>query len=491
MEPEHLRFGGGATETVLHPLVAVWLILAILLILTLRRDKAIIPFLLAFFTIPVGQVVLAGGLHLTALRILILAGLARRIASSGQSSEGRFPGKYNPIDQAVVLWTISTLVVISLQWMNSQALVKNLGDFLDALGGFLVVRFLITDGNAVRRAIKVLAAICVIQGASMLVERITLFNVFALVGGGFTVLRDGVPRSQGVLGCIAAGAFAGILAPLFMYLWAEGKSKSRVAAGAGIVGAAAMAVTSNSSTAWMAIMGSLVGLAFWRFRTRMRNIRWGLVIVLIGLHLVMKAPVWALIARIDLTGSSSSWQRYALVDMTIRHFSDWWLLGYRYYNNWGWGAWDTVNEFVDVALKGGLLTLSLYILILKRSFGAIGNARKQVNGDREQEWFLWCLGSALFASIVASFGINFMAQLIVLLFTLLACISVATSEVRPLVQTAEVPAQVPFAFSPRNVGTPLLPHEEGEKARHNFPTPALPKDLSLRGRERITSLRRF
>ena len=29
MEPKHLRFGGGATETLLHPLVALWMLIAI------------------------------------------------------------------------------------------------------------------------------------------------------------------------------------------------------------------------------------------------------------------------------------------------------------------------------------------------------------------------------------------------------------------------------------------------------------------------------
>ena len=77
MEPQNIRFGGGATETLLHPLVAVWMLIAIVLILTFPRKKAITPFLLAVFTIPVGQVVVLGGLHFTVLRILILAGLAR------------------------------------------------------------------------------------------------------------------------------------------------------------------------------------------------------------------------------------------------------------------------------------------------------------------------------------------------------------------------------------------------------------------------------
>ena len=44
--------------------------------------------------------------------------------------------------------------------------------------------------------------------------------------------------------------------------------------------------------------------------------------------------------------------------------------------------WDLCNQFVVVALTGGLLTLVFYIAIFSRSFGAIGTARKLVNGDR-------------------------------------------------------------------------------------------------------------
>jgi len=217
---------------------------------------------------------------------------------------------------------------------------------------------------------------------------------------------------------------------------------------AGLAGALAMVITSHSSTSSMALGGSLVGLAFWPLRERMRLVRWGLVIILVGLQLVMKAPVWALIGRIDLTGASSSYQRYMLVDQTIRHFSDWWLLGYEYYNLWGWEMWDTCNQFVDIALKGGLLTLACYITVLSRSFGAIGTARKQISGNRSQEWLLWCLGSAVFATVMAQFGINYMAQLMLGFFPLLACISVATFEVRQAsARIVEAANEVEFAYA--------------------------------------------
>jgi hypothetical protein len=134
------------------------------------------------------------------------------------------------------------------------------------------------------------------------------------------------------------------------------------------------------------------------------------------------------------------------MDNCIRHFSDWWLIGYKYYDAWGYDMWDLCNQFVVVALTGGLITLIFYISIFKRSFAAIGTARKRVNGDRAREWLLWCLGVDLFANVVAHFGINYMAQLMMSLFPLLACISVAAFEAKKVtVPKAEVPTQEQLA----------------------------------------------
>ena len=158
-----------------------------------------------------------------------------------------------------------------------QALIHNLGDFLDALGGYLVVRFLIPDHEAIRRTIKVLAVICAIQGACMVSELFTHQNVFGSLGGNAARddERDGHIRSEGAMGTLFGGTFGGVLIPLFLWLWTEGKS--RMAACAGLAGATAMVFASHASTSWMAYGGSLLGLAFWPLRKQMRLVRWGLV----------------------------------------------------------------------------------------------------------------------------------------------------------------------------------------------------------------------
>lgn len=433
--PENFIYGGGSTSTVLHPLVAVWVFIAVVLILTLSRNKIIVPFLLVFFTTPVGQVLVLNGVHLTMHQILILSVLARMVACRGASG-ARFPGGFNALDKVVVLWAVAAFVVQSLQWMQLQPFIKFLGDLILSLGGYLAARFLIPDREAVRRTVKVMAAICLLQGACMVREQFTHQNVFGFLEVGAPEIRDGHVRSNGVMGALYGGSFAGILIPLF--LWALTEKKSRIAGCVGLAAATVMAFTSHATTSWMAYGAGILGLAFWPLREQMRLVRWGIVGTLAGLHIVMHGPVWSLIEKIDLTGGSSNYHRYMLVDNCIRNFSDWWLLGYANYGSWGYDMWDLCNQFVAVAVTGGLISLVLFIMIYSRSFGAIGNARKQVRGNPKQEWFLWCLGSALFAYLVASFGINYMVYLQMAWFPLLGLVSV---EAMQSVQTDTAPVQ--------------------------------------------------
>lgn len=333
----------------LNPAMALAMLIVIGLIFALPRNKVIVPFLLGCFTIPIQQVVVLAGVHFTALRILIIAALIRRAVSGGS----KFPCGLNGVDRMAILWAISLETILTLQWMEMQSFIHNLGDLLDILGGYLVVRYFIPDGETVRRAIKTLAVVSVIQGVCMLNEQISHFNVFGYIGGigPRLTIRDGSIRSEGVLGCISAGAFAGALIPLFLWLCTE--RKCRMLACAGLAGATAMVFTSNSSTSLLALAATALAIFFWPLRKQMRLVRWALSLTLVALHLVMKEPVWALITHIDLTGSSSSYHRYYLVDNCIRHFSDWWLLGYKDYDKWGFMMFDLCNQFVVLSRRWG------------------------------------------------------------------------------------------------------------------------------------------
>ena len=83
MKPQSFRFGGGLSDTVLHPFIAVAMLIAVGLIVVLPRKKAIAPFLLAFFTIPFGQVLVLGGMHF--FNLFVFAKMRRRALRPNQT----------------------------------------------------------------------------------------------------------------------------------------------------------------------------------------------------------------------------------------------------------------------------------------------------------------------------------------------------------------------------------------------------------------------
>jgi hypothetical protein len=443
MEPENYRFGGGG-GTLLHPLVALALVVAIAMILCRGRKQALAPFLLAVFLIPKGQVVVLAGLHFNVFRLIIIAGMARWAMLRRTNP---LAGGWTVIDRLVTFWAISEFVIFTLQWLNSQAMVKSLGDLLDALGGYFALRFLIQDRDDVRRAIKIFAVLAIIMGVTMINEQRTGIDVFGMLGG--TALnpetRNGSIRSQGAfLHSIPAGAFGATLIPLLVWLWSTQKEgKARVFVFLGMAGATVMSLTCHSSTVISCYGAGIFALCMWPLRKQMRVIRWGISATVIGLHLVMKGPVWSLLEHIDLTGSSESFHRYQLIDTFIRHFSQWWLLGTHDNGNWGWEMADTSNQYVTYGISGGLITFALFIAIISKCFGRIGTARKRVEGDRGEEWFLWCLGSAVFAHVVVYFGIDYFDQMEFAWLALLVMISMSVGRAMGAPSRQQVKAEFP------------------------------------------------
>jgi hypothetical protein len=214
----------------------------------------------------------------------------------------------------------------------------------------------------------------------------------------------------------------------------------------GVISAAIITVTASSSTGVSAFLAGVGALCLWPLRKHMRPIRWGMVIAILGVALVMHAPVWYLMAHVDFTGGSTGWDRAFLVDQCVRHFGDWWLLGTKDNATWGNDTWDLCNQFVADAEQGGLATLLLFVAIVSRAFGRIGAARKAAEGNPEREQLLWMLGALLTAHLAAFIGISYFDQTRVWWFTSLAMVSAATASRTEEVEPSEEP-QSEFAFA--------------------------------------------
>jgi hypothetical protein len=375
-----------------------------------------------------GQVLVVGGIHLMVFRLLILATWVRLAFTGILFKPGKAGFRLHPVDRAILWWALVSVLAFTLLYLDFAALLNRLGLAYNTLGVYFLVRFLVRDSDDVDRVLKLFSIICAFVAVCMILEQLTGRNAFSVFGGvpAITAVRDGRIRSQGPFAHpIIAGTLGATFLPLFAGLWWAKRAK--MYAIIGLFGGLAMTVTCASATPLMAIAAAIGAVFFWPFRRCMRVFRGAFVALLVGLHLVMKAPVWALIGRVSVIGGSSGDHRYELVNRTILHFSDWWLLGYGNTEQWGYLMHDTANAFVDAAITGGLLGLALFITILARCFRSIGLARKAASESRKLERRHWAWGAWLLANVVAFFGITYFDQSLVAWYSLLAMIPATAS----------------------------------------------------------------
>jgi hypothetical protein len=352
---EHLRFGGGVSASVLNPAVLILVLIAGVLICILPRSRAVGAFLAAALLIPMDQVLLIGPAHFPMLRVLVLFGIVRILKDKMSSKLPLFSGGRKRLDLALILFTAFVALNGMLLFQQSQEVVNELGNLYTVFGVYFLLRFLIRDQEDVWATIQTLAYIAAVVAVVMTYEQATGHNPYAVLGGARVAnyaklaVRDDRFRAQGPFShSILAGTFGAVLIPLFVALWWRSRKYRKIAA-LGVISATVITLACNSSTPVLGYAAGVLALCLWPLRQSMRAIRWGIALTLVVLHLVMKAPVWHLISRIDITGGSSSWHRFMLVDQCIRHFGDWWLIGVKDTSVWGWDMWDTANQYVRVA----------------------------------------------------------------------------------------------------------------------------------------------
>ncbi len=433
MGPEHLKFGGGAAESMFSPYVLAFVIVAGLLICFLPRNKAVAPFLFAAILIPIDQVLLVGSFHFPMLRVLLLFGMARLLKEIISGRSEVLSGGFNSLDATVALLAVFTAVSGAILWGTTPAVVYQVGVLYSGLGSYFLLRCFIRDRDDVLLVIRVFAYLAILLATLMSIELITGHNpLYAFLGGlrsslyGSVIQRDGHLRATGSFGHpILAGTFGAVLVPLFVGLWRSGTQFRRTAI-VGLVGATVITITCNSSTPILAYVAGILGLCLWPLRNGMRVIRWGIVLTLVFLHMIMKAPVWNLIARIGVFGASSGYHRYQLVNQCILHFSDWWFVGVKDTSTWGWDMWDTANQYVATAENSGIVPFILFLTVIVVGFKYLKRARLAQGIDETSERFIWAVWASLFANAVAFFGISYWDQTIVAWYALLAIISATT-----------------------------------------------------------------
>ena len=409
-----------ADHTVLHP-VGLGLVLACgAILLVLPRRYSVWPFLVVACFVAPAQRIYVFGLNFDLLRVMVLFGWVR-ILSRNEAAVVR----WKPLDTVMVVWAIVSVFSYTFLFGTVQAFVNRLGVTFDAIGMYFVFRCLVREWCDLESTVFGFIAVSVPVAIFFLVESNTGRNLFAVFGGVplETVVRDGRLRCQGAFAHpILAGCFWAAAMPMMAALWWKG-ARERPWSIAGLACACLVVVACASSTPVMAVLLSIIGAGFFRLRRKMWFVRWGVVVTLLGLHLIMKNPVWHLLCRVNIVGGSTGWHRFQVIDQAVGHFGEWWLIGTQSIAHWGVYSSDVTNQFVLEGITGGVAKLGLFVMIIVLAFASIGRIWRCEQANPYRMYMSWALGVALCVHCMNFIGVSYFGQITMIWYLQLAAIA--------------------------------------------------------------------
>lgn len=366
-----------------------------------------------------------GPFSFTAVRALIMAGFVRVMVRCERPSAGG-----SGLDWILAAWAIVALLSGFFREEQKEALIFRLGLVYNVLGIYFLIRCFCKTIDDLSRLIKLTALVLVPVALEMVNEIVSGRNLFGALGGGqeWVVVRDSRVRARGPFAHpIFAGTVGAICLPLMVGLW----RRHRRYAVLGVTACLLMVITSNSSGPLMSAMFSVFGLVLWHWRHLTRRLRVAAVIGYVLLDIVMKAPAYYLIARIDLTGGSTGWHRARLIESSLEHLDEWWLVGTDYTRHWmptgvSWSPnhTDITNYYLKMGVMGGLPLMLLLITAYGVGFSYIGRCLRLHGETGSNDKFLvWCLGVGLFSHAASSISVSYFDQSYLFLYLTLGIIA--------------------------------------------------------------------
>lgn len=400
---------GGYTQ--LHPVGAAALAALCLASMLLPRRWLMLPLVLLVCFIPASQRIVLATLDFTFLRLLIAAIWVRILARR----ELR-PMVWNHLDRVMVTWVVVAVVTGYLLGGTLSVLVSRLGYAFDTIALYFFFRQQVRSHADLARIASQFLVCSFAVLAFFVVENRTGRNMFAVFGGvpEITEVRDGRLRCQGPFAhSILAGCFWACLIPYYVLRGCLRQGWLLPAAGSLV--AMAIVVLSASSTPVMGLAAGIgAGAMFW-MRGLVPWLRWLTIAWLAVLHFfLMKAPVWHLLARVDVVGGSTGDHRYNLIDQFLARWHEWFLIGTPQTGHWGPGLHDITNQFVAEGVAGGIVRLGLFVATVALMFAGVSRSMRLQGAPPAYLMVTWAIGTAQFMHCVNFIGVTYFGEIVVL-----------------------------------------------------------------------------
>lgn len=394
--------------TTVHPIGLAVLILCLVYLLFTSKAKVILPILFMVAFIPSAQRVVVFTVDFTFVRILILFALMRIFMRGEQKGF-----KLNNVDIAIIFWMIWSILAYGILTSSFSGMVSRIGYMNEAFGGYLVGRMLVRDTDDIKRIVNFLGMASIPVAIFFLIERSTGTNMFSVFGGvpEETVIRGGRLRCQGpFLHPIMAGIFWASFLPWLGVMWLTKKLSTTKLI---VFSFTTLFIIVNTASSTPVLSVAFVGFGFFLFyfRQLMPLIRVGTAIGLVFLHLLMERGVFHLISRIDIAGGSTGYHRYILIDEALSRVDEWWLFGTLSVSHWDEGLEDITNQYILEGVRGGLLEMLSFILVIVLLYKGISRSMR-LTDNKNDAWLLWAIGTLMFMHVMNFLAASYFGSLV-------------------------------------------------------------------------------
>ena len=387
------------------------------------RKYLLMPYIIAACLVPMDQRIIIADLDFTALRFCVLAGFLRMWLRSEMRSV-----QWNVVDKLVLAWMLVGSTVYVLQWQTVSAAINRSGVMFDGFGLYWIFRMALRNWEDIIHVLRCFAIAAILSAPFVILERLRQRSPYSVFGHSPAAFHRGRFRCAGPFPhAIMMGLFWTCLLPWFYTCTRAGISKKLF--WAGIVAAMICVVLSASSTPLMAVVATVMLLALYKYRSQGRQIVVMLAVVLTSLHIMMKQPVWHLMARVNVFGGSTGWHRFHLFDKFIAYTGEWFLLGTKSTGHWGWGLEDVTNQYVLEGVRGGGIALCIFLVLLVYAVRIPAKASLTFP-SREVSWMYWGICVSVLAHLVAFWGVSYFGQIIMLLYLVFAMVALVYDQLQ-------------------------------------------------------------